>query len=62
MKGKHGQGKEIRQFILNEVRNHPKDIVHFTEEKFQITRQAIYRHTHTLINKGYLVAEGNTRK
>jgi anti-sigma regulatory factor (Ser/Thr protein kinase) len=62
MKGQRGQGKQIRQFILNEVRNHPKDIVHFTEKNFQITRQAVYRHTHTLIENGFLVAEGNTRK
>lgn len=62
MKAPYGKGKQIKKFILDNVRNHPKDIVRFTEKTFQITRQAVYRHTHNLIEKGFLVAEGSTRK
>ncbi len=62
MKRQYEKGKQIRQFILDEVQNHPKDIVRFTEKTFQITRQAVYRHTHKLIEEGLLITEGTTRK
>ena len=62
MKTPYEKGKQVRKFILDEVSRHPKDIVRLTEKTFQITRQAVYRHTHNLIEKGLLVAEGSTRR
>ena len=56
------KGKQIRQFILLEVRTHPKDIVHLTEKTFQISRKAVYFHINKLIGNGLLLGEGNTRK
>ncbi len=55
------KGKQIRQFILEEVRNHPKDIVHTTEKTFGVTRKAVYFHVNKLIDSGLLIGEGNTR-
>jgi hypothetical protein len=62
MRTPYGKGNQIRKFILDNVRHHPRDIVRLTEKTFQITRQAVYRHTHNLIGKGLLIAEGSTRK
>jgi predicted transcriptional regulator len=56
------KSKTLRQFILEQVGEHPKDIVSLTEKKFNISRQAINRHIHNLIEKGLLIAEGSTRR
>jgi hypothetical protein len=56
------KSKALRQFILEQVGEHPKDIVSLTEKKFNISRQAINRHIHNLIKKGLLIAEGSTRR
>lgn len=56
------QSKRIRQFILEEVRNHPRDIVRHTEVAFQITRQAVNRHINNMVKHGLLIAEGSTRQ
>jgi anti-sigma regulatory factor (Ser/Thr protein kinase) len=53
---------EIRQFIIDNVDQHPAEIAKLTAEQFQITRQAVRRHLTTLIEDGILKAEGETRK
>lgn len=55
------RGNEIRDFILLNVRKHPKDIVSFTAEEYRISRQAILRHVRKLEEDAYLGVEGATR-
>ena len=55
------QTKKIREFILNNVSDHPKDISIVTAKRFNITRQAAYRHVAKLVKEGMLFAEGSTR-
>lgn len=52
---------EIRQFILQEIRQHPHNIARLVAEKFKISRQAVNRHLRQLIAEGVVVAKGNTR-
>jgi anti-sigma regulatory factor (Ser/Thr protein kinase) len=53
--------EEIRQFILENVEDHPADITLVTAEHFGISRQAAHRHVSRLTNDGLLIAEGATR-
>jgi anti-sigma regulatory factor (Ser/Thr protein kinase) len=53
--------KEIRGFLLDNVRNHPKDLVTFAAEHFGISRQAIHRHVQGLIEDRLLVGPDSTR-
>ena len=52
---------EIRQFIVDWVRDHPADIIPFTANRFVITRQAIGKHIRELVNQGVIKATGKTR-
>lgn len=61
MTSQHSKSKQIREFILSQVSDHPKDVVGLAAKRFRITRQAIHRHIRHLIDKGLLEAEGNTR-
>lgn len=61
MSGVRKQGESVRGFILENVDEHPKDIVTFTSEALGISRQAVSKHIKYLIAKESLLAEGNTR-
>ncbi|MGC1378544.1 MAG: DUF4325 domain-containing protein [Anaerolineales bacterium] len=52
---------EIRQFILENVEDHPADITLVTAEHFGISRQAAHKHVAGLAQEGLLIAEGATR-
>jgi len=52
---------EIRQFILENVEDHPADITLVTAEHFGISRQAAHKHVASLAQDGFLIAEGATR-
>lgn len=52
---------EIRQFILDNVDEHPTDITALTVQKFGISRPAVLRHIRNLIADDLLVAQGKTR-
>jgi biotin operon repressor len=51
----------IRRFILMHIENHPHDITTITAEKFNISKQAVRKHMHALINDGIIEASGATR-
>ena len=53
--------EEIRQFILENVEEHPSDITSVVSSNFDISRQASHKHIQKLIFEGLLVASGNTR-
>ena len=61
MAGVRKQGESVRRFILENVEEHPKDIVTFTSEALGISRQAVSKHIQHLIAKEILIAEGTTR-
>lgn len=51
---------EIREFILENLIDHPKDISSFAANKFGISRQAILRNIHSLTQKKLIKYEGIT--
>lgn len=53
--------KEIRQFILENVEEHPSDITTVVSTKFGISRQASHRHIQKLVSEGLIIASGKTR-
>jgi DNA-binding transcriptional ArsR family regulator len=55
-----GKGVQLRDFIINTLPDHPKDIIGRTAEQFGLTRQAINRHMNILIEDGLVEAEGKT--
>jgi anti-sigma regulatory factor (Ser/Thr protein kinase) len=56
------RGAEIRQFILENVKEHPGDIVTLTMEHFGISRQGVHRHLQSLRKQKALSICGTTRK
>jgi anti-sigma regulatory factor (Ser/Thr protein kinase) len=52
---------EIRQFILENVEDHPADITSFVSNTFGISRQASHRHVQKLVQDGLLIPHGTTR-
>ncbi|GAJ17929.1 unnamed protein product [marine sediment metagenome] len=55
------RGEQIRQFILESISKHPKDIVLITTQKFNISRQAVNKHIKLLINQGAIAVSGTTK-
>ena len=52
---------EIRNFILANIRNHPRDITLLATKQFDISRPAVLRHINKLIAEGAIIAHGTTR-
>ena len=52
---------EIRNFIILNIRDHPSDIVRFTQEKFKLTRPAILRYIHNLAKENSIEVIGSTK-
>jgi anti-sigma regulatory factor (Ser/Thr protein kinase) len=61
MAAKRTPKEEVRRFILLNLDEHPRDITRFAADYFQISRQAILRHIHHLIDSGLVETEGVTR-
>jgi anti-sigma regulatory factor (Ser/Thr protein kinase) len=56
------KGKRVRQFILDQVGDHPRDIARLTEREFNISRQAVNRHILRIVSEGLMIAEGSNRR
>ena len=52
---------EVREFIIKNLRDHPRDISRLTAEHFGISRTAVIKHLHKLLEEGLLEAEGSTK-
>jgi anti-sigma regulatory factor (Ser/Thr protein kinase) len=52
---------EIRDYVLENVSAHPEDITVLTADQFDISRPAVLRHIHKLLDEGLLIAHGTTR-
>jgi len=61
MKTPQKKTDEIRQFILENVEDHPTNITSVVSDKFGISRQASHRHIQKLVKDGLLIAAGATR-
>lgn len=55
------RGENIRRFIIQHVEKYPDQIAGVTAKKFNISRQAIYKHIKKLTEEKALIAEGSTR-
>ena len=53
--------QDIRQFVIDRVREHPQDIAALVADHFGISRQAAVRHLQRLQSAGVLSAHGETR-
>lgn len=54
-------GEPVRKFIIENLDEHPRDIVRLTAEKFGCSRQAVHKHLQRLIRDGSVVDGGQTR-
>jgi anti-sigma regulatory factor (Ser/Thr protein kinase) len=54
------RAKQIKEFIIDNVVDHANDIVTFTAEHFGVSRPAVFRHIHSLIQSDRLVKSGVT--
>lgn len=61
MVGIRKRGEDIRQFILDNVESHPRDVVNLAIKTFGITRQAVNKHIQLLVVQGALIVAGNTK-
>src|SRR4030066_1591292 len=55
------RGEQIRQFILDNVEHHPKDVSNLTAKTFEISRQAVNKHIQRLAEQKSLLVRGTTR-
>jgi anti-sigma regulatory factor (Ser/Thr protein kinase) len=55
------RGEQIRQFILDNVEHHPKDVSNLTAKTFDISRQAVNKHIQRLVEQNALRVRGTTR-
>lgn len=55
------RGEEIRQFILDNVEHYPNDVANLTAKTFEVSRQAINKHIHCLVEQKALLVRGSTR-
>jgi anti-sigma regulatory factor (Ser/Thr protein kinase) len=55
------QTQSIRNFILENIEDHSQDIVTVTAKNFDISRQAVLRHIHSLLEANLISFEGVTR-
>lgn len=61
MVGVRKRGEEIRQFILDNVEHHPRDVASITARTFEISRQAVNKHIKKLVDQHALLVKGSTR-
>lgn len=61
MSNRQEKNEQIRQFILENVEDHPSDITSLISDNFDISRQASHRHVQKLVQDGSLITHGSTR-
>jgi anti-sigma regulatory factor (Ser/Thr protein kinase)/biotin operon repressor len=54
-------GESVRKFIVENLDDHPVDIVRVTAQKFDCTRQAVHKHLQRLVAEGAVTTSGQTR-
>ena len=54
-------GEPVRRFLVDNLAEHPTDIVRIATEKFGCSRQAVHKHLQRLVADGAVVVTGQTR-
>lgn len=54
-------GKKIRDFLMEKIPAHPRDIVAVTAREFAVTRPTVHRHLGRLLRAGIVVKTGATK-
>lgn len=54
-------GESVRKFLIENLDNHPGDIVRLAAERFACSRQAVHKHLQRLIAEGAVIESGQTR-
>lgn len=54
-------GEPVRKFLIENIAEHPADIVRMATEKFGCSRQAVHKHLQRLIAEGAVSESGHTR-
>lgn len=49
----------LRKYLVDQVPNHPRDLVQIAMKKFNLTRPAVHRHLEKLISNGDILKEGS---
>jgi hypothetical protein len=55
------RAQEIRSFIVENLANHPKDIVAVASQSFDVTRMTVHRHLSRLLKDKKIVKTGTTK-
>lgn len=55
------RSEKIHSFVLENIEQHPQDIVSFTAAKFRVSRQGVLRHIRQLIKDELITVKGTTR-
>ncbi|MBI1814114.1 MAG: STAS-like domain-containing protein [Deltaproteobacteria bacterium] len=53
--------ESMQRWIVDNVAAHPGDIARVTAEHFDVSRQAVHRHLHDLVQMGWLIPNGDTK-
>ena len=61
MRKPRAKSLQIRKFILENIKAHPRDITAFTANEFSISRPAVLRHINKLKEEGSITVVGSTR-
>ena len=62
MKKTTARGREIRDFLVQAIPDHPSDLVSVVRNRFGISRQAVNRYIREMVDQGLISAEGNTKQ
>ena len=54
------QTERIREYILDNVEKHSRDIARVTSERFGVSRSAVSKHLRSLVDGGFLESSGTT--
>ncbi len=61
MRKPRAKSLQIRNFILENIKAHPRDITKFTANEFRISRTAVLRHINKLKEEGSITVAGSTK-
>ncbi|RJP24343.1 MAG: DUF4325 domain-containing protein [Deltaproteobacteria bacterium] len=56
------RASEIREFLLDSISIHPKNVAARASDRFGITRQGVNHHMQGLVREGLVSTQGNTRQ
>lgn len=55
------RGEIARKFVIENVENHPSDMIAYVAQKLALSRQGVHKHVQRLVEEGVLSEAGQTR-